>query len=52
MFSSWIFFFFGIWIVISAAIGGLNHWTNVVDFVIGIIIAVSSFWSTKKGKDR
>jgi hypothetical protein len=52
MFSGWIFFFFGIWIVISAAISGLNYWTNVVDFVIGIIIAVYSFFLTKKGKGR
>lgn len=44
MFLNWLLFFFGIWIIISAAVSGLNHWYNVIDFIIGILIAVFSFW--------
>jgi hypothetical protein len=45
---SWILFLFGIWIIISAALSGLGQWYNVVNFVIGILIALFSFWQTKR----
>ncbi len=50
MLFKWVLFFFGIWIIISAALSGLGQWHNVVNFVIGILITVFSFWHTRGRK--
>jgi|GEM_PF-2067808 len=45
---SWLLFFFGIWIIFSAGLTRLSPWYNAVDFIIGILITVFSFWGTRK----
>lgn len=52
MFLSWLLFFFGIWIIISAGLSRFTPWYNVINFIVGILIAIFSFWSTKAKKQE